>query len=325
MRKYQSIVANIIYSQVNIVKEESSFIMECITALRMTVDNDMKDLFERESTGQLSEDDFVRVWTDLIGLPMYWYEYVIESSEHTKNGYNRDQAVIYGLLTRMYKTMCYERRITCKRVNSRLFAFTFTRMIFDDAIKVQYFIKHPDEIDNYCISSLRGDKELLELISRNQSNRTEEASPDFIEWESGLKDRAEERFRKQGMDVREKLARITDMRKMLKDLDMEETYVLYAISSDSVHGGWASIHQEFLIEENGRYYPNFNDHDVDVRQILDIIQFCFITLKFFLESFHGHGIPQEILTEIIEDMNRINSLVEVNQNYVRNKPLNDLR
>lgn len=110
--------------------------MDCITTLRMTVDNDMKDLFEKESTGQLSSDDFLRVWTDLICLPMYWYEDVIESSEHTKNGYNRDQAVIYGLLTRMYKTMCYERRITCKRVNSRLFAFVFSRMIFEDAIKV---------------------------------------------------------------------------------------------------------------------------------------------------------------------------------------------
>ena len=252
-----------------------------IAKLRMAVDNDIKELFEKESTGQLFDDDFLRVWTDIIGLPIYWYEYVIGSSEHTKIGYDRNQAVIYGLMIRIFKTMCYERRITCKRVNSRLFAFVFMRMIFDDAIKLQYLIKHPEEIENYCRSGLRGDQELLRNINRNQSNRTEEVSPSYIEWESELKSRAEERFRKQCLAVDDRLKNIADMRKMLKDLDMEGLYGIYATSSDSLHGGWANLQYEFLTEENGKFYPNFDDHDEDVRQILDIVQFCFISLKYF--------------------------------------------
>lgn len=297
--------------------------MDRITILRVTVDNDMKDLFEKESTGQLSDDVFLRAWTDVVCLPIYWYRFVIESSEHTKSGYDRNQAVIYGLLTRMYKIMCYERRITCNRVNSRLFAFTFSRMIFDDAIKVQYFIKHPDEIDNYCKYGLRADKELLGSINRNQSSRVEEMSQNFIEWESELKDRAEEKFRKQNVDVNEKLKNITSMSNMLKDLGMEGMYGIYAISSDSVHGGWANLQQEFLIESNGKYHPYFDDYEEDIRQILDIIPLCFIALKFFIESFHGHGISQEVLTKIDEDVKRIYALVDIHQNYVKNKPLND--
>ena len=147
-------------------------------------------------------------------------------------------------------------------------------------------------------------------------------SQNFIEWESELKDRAEERLRSQGVDVGEKLARTTDMRNMLRDLGIEDTYGLYVNSSDSIHGGWANLQQEFLIEDNGKYYPYFNDYKEDVRQILDMVQFCFSALKFFIESFDGHGISQNILTEIDEDMNRIQVLVKVHQNYVRKKPLN---
>ena len=109
---------------------------------------------------------------------------------------------------------------------------------------------------------------------------------------------------------------------MLEDLDMEDAYGMYAISSDSVHGGWSNLQYEFLIEMDGRYYPDLDDHCEDVREILDVTLLCFMTLRSFLESFQGHGIPSEILTEIMKDLPRIQDFIQIHQNFIKGKPLN---
>lgn len=58
---------------------------------------DLNELVEKESVGTLSNSDFFEMWSKIVLAPMGWYEYVIQSSYHTVNGYNSDQAVIYGL------------------------------------------------------------------------------------------------------------------------------------------------------------------------------------------------------------------------------------
>jgi hypothetical protein len=110
---------------------------------------DLGELFELEANETLKNEDFTRIWTNVVGLPMSRFEYVIKSSEHTTNGYDKDQAVFYGLLVHIYMTLSYMRRTTCKRVIDINTAQFYNRTLLESNTRLLYFLHHPEEIDTF--------------------------------------------------------------------------------------------------------------------------------------------------------------------------------
>ena len=54
----------------------------------------LTELLIKEMEGTLRNEDFTRIWTDVVMMPIYRIEYIISNSKHTEIGYDRDMAII---------------------------------------------------------------------------------------------------------------------------------------------------------------------------------------------------------------------------------------
>lgn len=82
------------------------------------INNDFNKLIQKGEDKALKNDDYTKAWSNLVMLPAYRIEYIIQTSLHTEKGYNKDEAVIYGFLIRIYKILCFQRRLVCNRIMS---------------------------------------------------------------------------------------------------------------------------------------------------------------------------------------------------------------
>lgn len=90
--------------------------MEDIIDIGQTISANINELIQKNKSNAVKNDDFTKTWCDLVMLPATRIEYIIQTSVHTQKGYNRDEAVIYGQLIRIYKMLCFQRRLVCKRI-----------------------------------------------------------------------------------------------------------------------------------------------------------------------------------------------------------------
>lgn len=116
------------------------------------ISNDFKELIQKGEDKALKNDDFTKAWRDLVMLPLYRIEYIIQTSLNTEKGYNKDEAVIYGFLMRIYKMLCFQRRLVCNRIMSSEIASFFERMLLEDIINFEYYIlNYKNSILNFSV------------------------------------------------------------------------------------------------------------------------------------------------------------------------------
>jgi hypothetical protein len=91
--------------------------------------------------------------------------------------WNRNQAVLGGLLVRLYKLLSALLDQTCQ--HRRETSFVFARLAFECIINIQYFIaKSSDEIyEAYIVYSLRHERRLRDKILENVKKRDGEPLP----------------------------------------------------------------------------------------------------------------------------------------------------
>ena len=94
----------------------------------------LNELLLKEALGSLKNNDFTKVWTDVVMMPIYRIEYIITTSKHTETGYDLDQAFYYGLLNRIRAFLCYERRIVCEQLINLELSSILSRVILEDNI-----------------------------------------------------------------------------------------------------------------------------------------------------------------------------------------------
>ena len=131
----------------------------------------------------------MKTWTDVVLLPMVHIEEIVCSSNHTKEGYTKHQAVLYGLLLRILSLLTDERRLACKRLINYRLAAVLSRMIMATTIKFLYLIQNENCIDSFCKASGKADKAFMQDIYVNRRKREVEGivvDIDYYNYEEGL-------------------------------------------------------------------------------------------------------------------------------------------
>ena len=285
------------------------------------IDIDLTELFKLDATGQLKNEDFTRIWTDVVGLPMLRFEYIVRASEHTKNGYDVDQAVFYGLLIHISKELTYLRRITCKRVIDINTAFFHVRAILESCTRVQYFLNHPERIDDYRKNSIKPELKLKNLILENRKSRDGDFYKGEYEYEEGLLKSIQNSLIRAG-NTEGKLARETNVYDMMKDLDLGSMYSSYATASHFIHPDWISTSIYSLKEQDGKFYPDYDDYEVDIRLLNPLLLICYDTIEKFITKYNGHKIEPQIIEELQSDKNLIIAFDRMHHNFLQKLPLN---
>lgn len=101
-------------------------------------------------------------------------------------------------------------------------------------------------------------------------------------------------------------------------------YSPYASASHFIHYDWAAISKYSLSEKDGKYYPNFEDYEVDIRLLNPVLSICYHTLEEFIKNFPGHCIKHSSsssLESIKSDKKIIAILDRMHHNYLHNLPL----
>ena len=126
------------------------------------------------------------------------------------------------------------------------------------------------------------------------------------------------------MSSNEKLPkRSLSIKGMAKAVGLEYLYVPYQVECHSVHGDWVSISRNFVKEENGLFYPCFDDEDIDIRKLNPITLVCYLSMKLFIQKYPGHGIDIALLDDLDKDMKLIMKFDMMHDNYIHGRPLLD--
>lgn len=281
----------------------------------------LHELVKKESDGTLTNEDFTRIWTDVVSLPIYRFEYVIRTSKHTAVGYDKNQAVFYGLLVHIFKTLCNMRRIVCKRVIDVYVANFHIRTLVESCTRLLYFLDHPEEVDIFRKNSIKPELKFKKIILDNMNSRDKDFYCGESEYEENLLKSIQESLDSAEYDGNEAIPKLHNMYEMMQDQDLTIMYTPYASSSHFVHCDWSAIFKYYLDENGGKYYPCFDDYEVDIRLLNPILLLCYHTLRIFLLKYPGHCVEQSLLDDIKFDKNIIVMLERMHHNYLHKMPL----
>lgn len=169
--------------------------------------------------------------------------------------YNKDQATVVGLMTRI--TKYYGETVQYYEEQKGDMILLIFRTIYESFVTMKYLIKKGEESQRHfrLISFKNRYREIdfLENLGGNNSNILAQKFREEIEWDCfSISDFEEEN--KKNKSVRWKLDGKT-FKDIQKEVDIEEAYkYAYGIISDMVHGGWGEISQLHLTQYAGHKY-----------------------------------------------------------------------
>ena len=282
----------------------------------------LNELVDKELAGTIKNHDFTQTWTNVVLLPIYRIEYLINSSKHSVSGYNLDQAFYYGQLIRIRAFLLWERRLVCAHLLNRELASIFCRILLEDNITLQFYLLHPEKLDDYRKSAFKAESEFENQILKNREERTE---PDQLksDWEDGLLNSIRRAYATVGLTSEQihnsRIPQSPQIREMAKEVNLETMYTAYRMECHSTHGDWFDISRYFLEEKDGLFFPRFTEDSVDIRLLNPILQIVYKTLFEFLDLVEGHGVDMN--GDLNEDNMIITTLDMMHLNFLNHRPL----
>lgn len=291
------------------------------------IDLHLDELIEKGRDGTVKNIDFTKIWCNVALLPAYRIEYIITSSAHTRAGYNRDEAVIYGLLVRLFKLLCFQRRIVCKQLTTTTLAAFFERMILEGIVNIEYFIKNFDEhlLNNFRLNSLKAEAFFEEAIREDIAKNAGQSS----DWQERLLGSIYDTYKKTNSsyeEVRSTKIKLPPISEKFRSTGNQKLYdVSYRTKCHDIHGDWVDLALNYLTFDNeaSRFSPNFQEFQADIRQLNPPLIICCEMLKKFLRDFSGHELPHSLYDEINEDQRIILFLDKMHFNFVNKRDLFD--
>lgn len=284
----------------------------------------LNELLLKETLGSLKNNDFTKVWTDVVMMPIYRIEYIMTTSKHTETGYDYDQALYYGLLNRIRAFLIYERRIVCEQLINLELSSIFSRIILEDNITLQYFLRHPEKLDDYRKSCFKAEICFEDRVLKNRTER-KETDPALHEWEDRLLKSVNRAYATIGMTSEQirsvKLPKPPQVLEMAREVDMEIMYTSYRLESHSAHGDWFDISRYFLEERDGKFYPRFTEDGTDIRKLNPMLFVVYKSLSEFVRTVKGHGIDVSIEKEFDGDQRIIRTLEQMHVNFLNKRSL----
>lgn len=291
------------------------------------IDLHLKELIEKGRDGTVKNTDFTKIWCNVALLPIYRIEYIITSSAHTRAGYNRDEAVIYGLLVRLFKLLCFQRRIVCKQLMTTTLAAFFERMILEGIVNIEYFINNFNEhlLNDFRLNSLKAEAFFEETIREDITKNAGQSS----DWQEQLLRSIYDTYKKTNSsydEVRSTKIKLPTISEKFRSTGNQKLYdVSYRTKCHDIHGDWVDLTLNYLTFDNEafRFLPNFQEFQADIRQLNPPLIICCEMLEKFLRDFSGHELPHSLYDEIKKDQRIILFLDRTHFNFLNKRDFFD--
>lgn len=289
------------------------------------INNSFNELIKKGKNDVVKNEDFTKVWCDLSLLPAYRMEYIIRTSLHTQKGYSKNEAIIYGLLMRICKMLCFQRRLVCKRVMTANLSGLFERIIIEGNVNLQYFIlNYKDSLLNaFRLNSLKPEAYFEEAINSDVSNNNGEISA----WQSKLLSSIYNTYDKAGSsyeEVKKTKAKLPGIRERFSATGNQKLYdIAYRTKCHDIHGDWVDFTQNYLLYDtkSKTFAPDFRDYEADLRQLNPQLIVCCETLIKLIRDFPDHGLPYDLCNEIFKDQQLIFILEDMHVNFLNKREL----
>ena len=288
------------------------------------IQNDFFELLEKENSGTLTNDDFMKTWTDVVLLPIASIEDIVSNSKHTEVGYTKNQAVLYGLLLRIMSLLIDERRLACKQLINYNMSTVFSRMIIETTVNFIYLLQNQDYIVTFCKLSAKADKEFIHDIYRNRRRRKIEGGDvdeQYLKYEEGLLESAKKAVIEAGANFSKDNLKQKSIKEKVKAVGYERLYSSFGLESHAIHGDWLDISRNYLVKEGDMYYPKFHKKYTDIRKLNPILTLIYEALSQFIVSYEGHGIDKEMLQRLQQESDIVNDLDLMHYNFVHGRAI----
>lgn len=268
--------------------------MSCIVNFR----EDFEQLLIKKDSGKLQNDDFTKVWCDISIWLLSEIECIIRESAHTQKGYEQKEAVVYGLLIRIFRLLQTQRRLVCKGCMTEFTAANLERLLLETSINLQYYIKNYKSIDafrDFVLNGLKAEVYFEDGINADVQKQDGAAT----EWQANRLESIHEAYKSAGTSYEKLKSEKVSSPSICTKFDNTNNARLYNIAyrtkCHDVHGDWEDLAQNYLRfdECSGLFYPKFEEYRADIRQLNPILLVCCDTLKLFLQEVPGHNLSQE--------------------------------
>lgn len=289
------------------------------------ISNNINELLQKNESNNVKNGDFTKTWCDIALLVASHIEFIVQTSLHTQNGYNKNEAVIYGQLMRIFRLLCYQRRLVCKQLMTTILAGFFERMLLEGNINLQYFIFNykESELNDFRLNSLKAEVFFEETINDDVCQNGGHLSP----WQSSLLNSIHNTYDKAQTtyeEVRKSKVRLPNISQKFINTGNQKLYdVAYRTKCHDIHGDWVDFTQNYLTydKSTNTFSPNFQEYKADLRQLNPILIICCDTLIKFIKHFPGHGLSQNICDELNQSKQLVILLENMHYNFINKKDL----
>lgn len=218
----------------------------------------------------LDVDSMMKHYMDVMSWALYVLRLsvALDPSKGENSGFEREEAVLVGLMVRVVKLYeAFYQNIAKRQLE---ICGILLRTLSETEFKLRYLILKAREgsgVGNFFLASYKSEKQMLTYFSQLQEQR--ELEPIEIRMLHSIeKELSEEKILKEEL-LANKSWNLDgkSVRDILKSLDADHLYPFaYGGPSRWVHGGWGELHRYHLHkEENGRYSPRLDFGDPDPR------------------------------------------------------------
>lgn len=258
------------------------------------------------------EEDFTKLSVDLMIEQGSWTCLVASLLPGESRKWDRDQAILGGLLVRSYKLASALLDQTCQ--HRRETTFVLGRLAIECMINIQYLVRtnSKEVYQAYVIDSLRHEKKLMDRIETNITSR----SGVILPIEARMLGSIKKSFEKSGVAPNEvtkqaaKPWKDVDLYQRASAVGLGEAYLgLFGGPSHNVHGSWQDLLEYHLHHDGEGFTPELAWHRPRPQVLYTLAKIGVATLVTYLEHFVGDdagGVVSELqdLWERIETANR---------------------
>jgi hypothetical protein len=219
----------------------------------------------------------------------------------SEGGWSRNDAIIIGHFTRLFKLISAQLDQTCK--GRQEIAWLFSRLIFECIVNTKYLIgqSDPKRFDEYVRYSLYQERDLKLLINKNIAERNGKALP----IESRMLESIERCVSKSGVKLDELTERKPkswaekSLHERSKVVDLDNLYIAFVGgTSHSIHGNWMDILNFHLEEKEDKFVPKMSWSSPQPQLLLSTAFLCTQLSIDFLRSIDippGHALHDRLL------------------------------
>lgn len=249
------------------------------------------------------EEEFTGLSVDLMIEQGSWTCLAASLLPGDTRKWDRDQAILGGLLVRSYKLSSALLDQTCQ--HRRETTFVLGRLAVECMINIQYLVsKDSKEIyQAYVVDSLRHEKKLMDVIRTNIEGR----GGDVLPIEARMLGSINKSFRKSGIRPEEVTK---EAAKPWKDVNLYEranavglgqAYLgLFGGPSHNVHGSWQDLLEYHLHHDGEGFTPELEWHRPRPQMLFALATIGVTTLQMYLQHFAGDSADAVVRT--LEDL-----------------------